>query len=106
MAIEKDLLDQLLAGRDPQDLFAENGLVDELKKAPSERLLNAELDEHLIGEAGRSVGNHRIGASVKPGSLIVSRCAPRPTNSPPVVPDPPKLPISEFILDFNHETRH
>jgi putative transposase len=65
MAIEKELLDQLLAGRDPQDLFAKDGLVDELKKALSERLLNAELDEHLIGEAGRSVGNHRNGASKK-----------------------------------------
>ncbi len=27
MAIEKELLDQLLAGRNPQDLFAKNGLV-------------------------------------------------------------------------------
>ena len=65
MAIEKDLPDQLLAGRDPQDLFAKDGLVDELKKALSERLLNAELDEHLVGEAGRSVGNHRNGKSRK-----------------------------------------
>ena len=65
MAIEKDLLDQLLAGREPQDLFAKDGLVDELKKALSERLLNAELDEHLVGEAGRSVGNHRNGKSRK-----------------------------------------
>ncbi len=65
MAIEKDLLDQLLAGREPQDLFAKDGLVDELKKALSERLLNAELDEHLVGEAGRSVGNHRDGKSRK-----------------------------------------
>ena len=38
MAIEKELLDQLLAGRDPQDLFAKDGLVAELKKALSERL--------------------------------------------------------------------
>ena len=65
MAIEKELLDQLLAGRDPQDLFAKNGLVDELKKALSERLLNAELDEHLVGDAGRVAGNHRNGASKK-----------------------------------------
>ena len=33
MAIEKDLLDQLLAGRDPKDVFNKDGLVDELKKA-------------------------------------------------------------------------
>lgn len=65
MAIEKELLDQLLAGRDPQDLFAKDGLVDELKKALSERLLNAELDEHLVSDAGRVAGNHRNGASKK-----------------------------------------
>ena len=39
MAIEKALLDQLLAGRDPRELFAKDGLVDELKKALSERIL-------------------------------------------------------------------
>ena len=33
MAIEKDLLDQLLAGRDPKDVFNKDGLVDQLKKA-------------------------------------------------------------------------
>ena len=49
MAIEKDLLDQLLAGRDPKDVFNKDGLVDELKKALSERILNAEIDEHLDG---------------------------------------------------------
>ena len=39
MAIEKDLLDQLLAGRDPKDVFNKDGLVDELKKALPERIL-------------------------------------------------------------------
>src|ERR1700694_1653251 len=51
MAIEKELLDQLLAGRDPKDVFNKDGLVDELKKALSERILNAEIDEHLDGAA-------------------------------------------------------
>ncbi len=50
MAIEKDLLDRLLAGRDPNEVFARDGLVDDLKKALSERILNAELDEHLHDE--------------------------------------------------------
>lgn len=54
-----------MAGRDPQNLFAKDGLVDELKKALSERLLNAVLDEHLVGDSGRSVGNHRNGKSKK-----------------------------------------
>ena len=47
MAIEKEIVDQLLAGRDAQELFGKDGLVEELKKALSERILNAELDEHL-----------------------------------------------------------
>lgn len=50
MAIEKELLDQLLAGRDPNEVFARDGLLDDLKKALSERILNAELDEHLDEE--------------------------------------------------------
>ena len=65
MAIEKDLLDQLLAGRDPKDVFNKDGLVDELKKALSERILNAEIDEHLDGDGGEAKGNHRNGYSKK-----------------------------------------
>jgi len=65
MAIEKELLDQLLAGRDPQELFGKNGLVDELKKALSERILKTELDEHLIHEKATKAGNHRNGSSKK-----------------------------------------
>jgi hypothetical protein len=38
MAIEKDILDQLLSGRDPKEVFSRDGLVDELKKALSERI--------------------------------------------------------------------
>ncbi len=33
MAIKKDILDQLLAGRDPKEVFAKDGLLDDLKKA-------------------------------------------------------------------------
>src|SRR6202166_1135060 len=65
MAIEKDLLDQLLAGRDPKDVFNKDGLVDELKRALSERILNAEIDEHLDGDGGEANGNHRNGYSKK-----------------------------------------
>ena len=65
MAIEKDVLDQLLAGRDAKEVFSKDGLVDELKKALSERILNAELDEHLDGEGGEGKGNHRNGYSKK-----------------------------------------
>src|SRR5271155_1094079 len=65
MAIEKDLLDQLLAGRDPKDVFNKDGLVDDLKKVLSERILNAELDEHLAGEGAEGKTNHRNGYSKK-----------------------------------------
>ena len=65
MAIEKELLDQLLAGRDPRDLFARDGLVDELKKALSERILNTELDAHLGDERAAGSDNHRNGISRK-----------------------------------------
>ncbi|MBN8819829.1 MAG: transposase, partial [Sphingomonas sp.] len=59
MAIDKDMLDQLLAGRDPQDLFAKDGLLDELKKALSERMLSAELEEHLEAESAEGALNRR-----------------------------------------------
>jgi putative transposase len=65
MAIEKDVLDQLLAGRDPKDVFSKDGLVDELKKALSERILNTELDEHLGSENADGKSNHRNGYSKK-----------------------------------------
>ena len=65
MAIEKELLDQLLAGRDPNEVFAKEGLLAELKKALSERILNAELDEHLGEERAEGSANRRNGSSQK-----------------------------------------
>jgi len=65
MAIDKGVLDQLLAGRDPQELFAKDGLLDELKKALSERMLSAELDEHLASEGAEGAINRRNGSSRK-----------------------------------------
>jgi putative transposase len=38
-------------------------LFDELKKAPSESVLNAEIDDHLDGEAAEGRRNHRNGYS-------------------------------------------
>ncbi len=65
MAIKKDTLDQLLSGRDPKDVFSKDGLFDELKKALAERVLNAELDDHLSGEAAAGKSNYRNGYSKK-----------------------------------------
>jgi putative transposase len=60
-----ELLDQLLAGRDPQAAFGKDGLVDELKRALAERALNAEMDHHLDGEAAEGRANSRNGYGQK-----------------------------------------
>jgi hypothetical protein len=65
MAIKKDTLDGLLAGRDPQAVFAKDGLFDELKRALVERVLNAEIDDHLDGEAAAGKRNSSNGYSKK-----------------------------------------
>jgi putative transposase len=64
-AIPDELLDQLLAGSDPRAALTEGGLLDGLKKALTERALNAELDHHL--ETGEPDGraNGRNGYSAK-----------------------------------------
>ncbi|WP_407338962.1 transposase [Methylocapsa polymorpha] len=55
----------LLSGRDPKDVFSKDGLFGELKKALAERVLNAELHDHLEGEAAAGKSNHRNGYSKK-----------------------------------------
>jgi putative transposase len=61
--IPDQLLDQLLAGADAKAAFEKDGLLDELKKALAERVLNAEMDHHLeTGEAdGRSNSRNGYG---------------------------------------------
>lgn len=63
-AIPDELLDQLLAGSDPRAALADGGLLEGLKKALAERVLNAELDHHLeAGEPdGRPNGRNGYGA--------------------------------------------
>ena len=65
MAIKKETLDHLLDGRDPKEVFNKDGLFDELKKALAERVLNAEIDDHLGGETAEGRKNHRNGYSSK-----------------------------------------
>lgn len=60
-----ELLDSLLAGRDPKTILDSGGLIGELKKALAERMLNAEMDVHLEGEAEAGLSNHRNGSSTK-----------------------------------------
>src|SRR3954471_16616523 len=59
--ISDELLDQLLAGRDPQSALGRDGLIDELKRALAERALNAEMDHHLDGEVAEGRSNSRNG---------------------------------------------
>jgi putative transposase len=71
MAIKNEIVDELLKGADPKKVFSSEGLMAEIKKALAERMLNAELDQHLEGEAsaagtnGEPSGNHRNGYSKK-----------------------------------------
>ena len=58
-AIPNELLDQLLAGGAARAAFDPGGLLDSLKKALTERALNAEMDYHLAGDEG--AGNTRNG---------------------------------------------
>jgi len=60
--IPEAVLDQLLAGADPQTVFDPNGRLDGLKKTLAERVLNAEMDHHL---AGAEPGNRRDGYGKK-----------------------------------------
>jgi putative transposase len=50
MSIDQDLLDRLMEGRSPGDLFGNVGILSELTKALAERALSTELDEHLSEE--------------------------------------------------------
>jgi transposase-like protein len=63
--ITDEVLDQLLAGRDPATVFENGGLVDELRKRLAERMLNGEMDYHLGTETEQEAGNHRNGHSSK-----------------------------------------
>ena len=44
MAIRNELLEELLAEKNPQEAFAPDGLLDELKKSLAERILRAPKD--------------------------------------------------------------
>ncbi len=72
MSIDKDLLDRLMEGRSPSDLFGKEGILSELTKALAERALSTELDEHLSEERAQEPpegqnrpANRRNGSSQK-----------------------------------------
>jgi len=57
------LLDELLSGRTPEEVFGEGGLLSELKKRLVERALEGEMTHHLgyppASPAGKLTGNSR-----------------------------------------------
>jgi putative transposase len=69
MTIRNELIDELLAGRDPASVLRQDGLFGELKKALLNRMMAAEFDQHI--EQDRAVAppeaakNHRNGSSRK-----------------------------------------
>ncbi len=63
--VRDEILDELLEGRDSSELFGNDGLVSELKKALADRLLETEMDVHLSDEDEASAGNVRNGHSKK-----------------------------------------
>jgi putative transposase len=70
MAIDKKLIDQLLADyKTPEDIIGETGLLKQLTKALLERALQAELTNHLGFDkhdpAGHNSGNTRNGSGRK-----------------------------------------
>lgn len=70
MALDDELLDQLMAGYEkPEDLLGENGLFKQIQKRLLERALSAEMTHHLgyrkHAPEGRNSGNSRNGASRK-----------------------------------------
>ena len=70
MTISKELLDELLKGVDrPEDFFGDKGLMKELKVRLMERMLGAELTEHLgyepHSEPVRQQSNRRNGTTRK-----------------------------------------
>jgi transposase-like protein len=70
MTISKELLDELLSGVErPEDLLGDKGLMKELEVRLMERMLGAELTEHLgyepNGEPAEQQSNRRNGATRK-----------------------------------------
>ena len=70
MAIDLNLIDKLLADyKKPEDIIGEHGLLKQLTKALLERVMQAEMTDHLgyakHGQAGNNSGNSRNGKTTK-----------------------------------------
>ena len=63
--IKDAMLDQILGDADPTELFQSGELIGELKRKLAERILDAEMDEHLSQSAAQDQGNVRNGHNAK-----------------------------------------
>ena len=63
--VSEAMLDELLAGRDPREVFDSGDLFRDLKKALVERIPDAEMDAHMEGEQARGEPNRRNGHNRK-----------------------------------------
>ena len=94
MAICNELIDELLAGRDPALVMRHDGLLGELKQALLNRLMAAEFDHHMDQERAAGKGrNHRNGATRKrvlagEGHVEVTIPRDREARFEPVLPAP------------------
>ncbi|RWK55904.1 hypothetical protein [Mesorhizobium sp.] len=79
-ALEKEVLDRLLAGRDSQDAFGEDGLLHYLKEVLSEPILNAEFEERPQRLAHRR--KERSRKTVLTGTSWLERSIPRDVPAP------------------------
>ena len=71
---DDELIDKLLEGREHSAaLLGNDGLIGELKKRLAERMLAAEMDEHLGDEEQLAQGNHRNGFSPKTVTMADDR---------------------------------
>ncbi len=59
MAIKNEIIDELLKGQDPKQVFSSTRLMAELKKALADRILNAERDQHLTESKQEEVRDER-----------------------------------------------
>ena len=67
MAIKNEIVDELLKDVDPKKVFSSEGLLSDIKKALAERMLNAELDDHLQNEAAAATGNESAASNHRNG---------------------------------------
>ena len=73
MGIRNELVEELLAGYDPSEMFTSDGVLDALKKASAERMLNAELDQHLASERAGHPARRKDHATTATGAAA-RRC--------------------------------